>query len=231
MDNKTAKINIYQDPRDKKGKEKDPARTEIICQHFLDAVEKNLYGWLWECPNNGDKCQYMHCLPQGYVLEREKKDAAKVKDDDEEEKTIEELIEEERAALPHEGLTPVTLETFMDWKRRKAEKKQQELEDKLKEVTKKTGGKGSNILSGRALFKYDPTLFTDDEAAADETTYEAREDDLEPVEESKEEETLEEYRNGENGQTNNNKDGNAEVDTGLFAQENVEDNGEEPDFE
>lgn len=38
--------------------------------------------------------------------------AAKVKDDDEDELTLEEKIEEERAALPNEGLTPVTLETF-----------------------------------------------------------------------------------------------------------------------
>ena len=82
------------------------------------------------------------------------------KEDDEDELTIEEKIEEERANLPSTGLTPVTYETFMDWKRRKAERKQQELEDRMKEEAKKAGSKGgSGILSGRALFKYDPNLF------------------------------------------------------------------------
>jgi hypothetical protein len=77
----------------------------------------------------------------------------------EDETTLEEQIEEERLKLPTEGLTPVTLETFMDWKKRKAERKVKELEEKMKEEAKKTGSKGFNILSGRALFKYDPNLF------------------------------------------------------------------------
>jgi len=72
--------------------------------------------------------------------------------------TLEEKIEEERAALESTKLTPVTLETFNDWKRRKAEKKQKDLEDKMKEEVKKAKG-SHNILSGKALFKYDPTLF------------------------------------------------------------------------
>lgn len=109
MEGKAAKIDLYTDPRDRKGK--DATRTEITCTHFLDAVERSLYGWLWECPNGGEKCQYTHALPPGYVLKA--KGAAKAEPDEEEdEKTIEELIEEERAALPSEGLTPVTLETF-----------------------------------------------------------------------------------------------------------------------
>ena len=29
--------------------------TTIVCKYFLDAVEKGLYGWFWQCPN-GDKC-------------------------------------------------------------------------------------------------------------------------------------------------------------------------------
>jgi hypothetical protein len=48
----------------------------------------------------------------------------------------------------------------------------------MKEEAKKAGSKGgSNILSGRALFKFDPTLFQDDEAAAD--VYEEREEEEE----------------------------------------------------
>lgn len=38
----------------------------------------------------------------------------------------------------------------------------------MKEEEKKVSNKKTNIMSGRALFKYDPTLFTDDEEAADE---------------------------------------------------------------
>ena len=49
-------------------------------------------------------------LPPGYVLNRDK--GAQESDDDDEEMTLEEKIEEERAALPSDGLTPVTLETF-----------------------------------------------------------------------------------------------------------------------
>lgn len=175
LDGKAAKIDIYSDPRDKNGK--DPTRTDITCTHFIDAVEKNLYGWLWECPNGGDKCVYTHALPAGYVLQRDKEDAKKAREEDEDELTLEEKIEEERAKLVS-PLTPVTLETFQDWKKRKAERKQKELEEKMKEETKK-GSKsgGHNILSGKALFKYDPNLFQDDEDAADEKIYEEREED------------------------------------------------------
>ena len=37
--------------------------------------------------------------------------------------TLEEQIEAERAALPSEGLTPVTKESFEAWKQRRKEKK------------------------------------------------------------------------------------------------------------
>jgi len=177
IEGKSAKIDIHTDPRDRNGK---PAeRTDIICTHFLDAVEKNLYGWLWECAN-GEKCVYTHALPVGYVLQREKKELerALMEGDDSDELTIEEKIEEERAKLPSEGLTPVTFESLMAWKQRKAERKQKELEEKMKEEAEKAGGKGgSNILSGRALFKYDPNLFQDDEAAADGDLYEERKEE------------------------------------------------------
>lgn len=74
LDGKSAKIDIYTDPRDRKGIIKDAARTDTTCVHFIEAVEKNVYGWLWECPNGGDKCLYVHALPTGYILERDKKE-------------------------------------------------------------------------------------------------------------------------------------------------------------
>lgn len=69
----------------------------------------------------------------------------------------------------------------------------------MKEEAKKAGSKGgSGILSGRALFKYDPTLFQDDEAAADQDLYEERnEDELEEVKE--EEEVSDNLRDGDGG--------------------------------
>ena len=129
LDGKSSKIDIYNDPRDRNGKQ--PGRTDITCTHFVEAVEKNLYGWKWECPNGGDACTYTHALPPGYVLNRDKEE---VKDIDlEDDLTLEEKIEEERAKLPSTGLTPVTPESFADWKKRKAERKQKELEAKVAE--------------------------------------------------------------------------------------------------
>lgn len=37
-----------------------------------------------------------------------------------------------------------------------------------KELAKKTKGKGLSVLSGKALFEYDASLFVDDEEATDE---------------------------------------------------------------
>jgi DRG Family Regulatory Proteins, Tma46/Zinc finger C-x8-C-x5-C-x3-H type (and similar) len=177
LDGKASKIDIYTDPRDRNGKA--PERTDIICKNFIEAVEKDLYGWFWECPNGGDKCVYTHAVPPGYIFDKDRKEMERAKlmgENDDDELTLEEKIEEERASLPSTGLTPVTLATFQDWKKRKAERKQKELEEKMKEESKK-GSKG--FLSGKALFKYDPTLFKDDEEAADEDIYQERNEDEE----------------------------------------------------
>lgn len=158
-------------------------------------------------------------------MNTKKGDKKEESDDEEEKKTIEELIEEERAALPNEGLTRVTLESFIEWKKRKALKKQKELEDKMKDEIKKTGGKGTNVLSGRALFTYDPTMFKDDDDAADEKAYEERNN-----EETKEEESKDIYDG--NHVDGNGVDGNGGVDTDLFKYEDGEaNNDEEPDFD
>jgi hypothetical protein len=62
----------------------------------------------------------------------------------------------------------------------------------MKEEEKKKGGK-TNVMNGRALFKYDPTLFQDDNDAADEDTYADRVEIDNNEEEKKEEETLADY--------------------------------------
>jgi hypothetical protein len=34
---------------------------------------KTRFGWFWECPNGGEKCQYRHALPPGFVLKSQRK--------------------------------------------------------------------------------------------------------------------------------------------------------------
>ena len=125
-------------------------------------------------------------LPQGYVLNTDK--GAQRSDDEEEELTLEEKIEEERAALPSEGLTPVTLDSFMAWKKAKEERKKAELEAKIAaEEAKGRKDKGQMaFMSGRALFTYNPDLFEDAEGAIDEQQYD-EDFDENGEEESKEE--------------------------------------------
>lgn len=86
------------------------------------------------------------------------------------EKTIEDLIEEQRAKLLSEGKrgTPVTAESFARWRADKLVRKQAEAEARLKaEQSKKKGGKGLSVLSGKELFNYNASLFVDDDAAID----------------------------------------------------------------
>lgn len=46
--------------------------------------------------------------------------------------------------------------SFNDWKKRKEQKKEQQEEAARKAEAKKTGNRGIGVLSGRALFKFDP---------------------------------------------------------------------------
>ena len=111
-------------------------------------------------------------LPQGYVLNRDKP-ADGGDEDSDDEMTLEEKIEEERAALPSEGLTPVTLESFMKWKADRAQRKQEELEQRIaaEEAKGRKDKAQMNFMSGRALFQYNPDLFEDDDDAADDTIF------------------------------------------------------------
>lgn len=138
--------------------------TTIICKYFLEAVEKALYGWFWECPN-GTKCIYRHALPAGYVLKRDKK-----KDDKEDKISLEELIESERANLGA-ATTKVTLESFLSWKKRKIEeKKLAQLEEEKKKMKDFKSGKQFGI-SGREMFSFNPDLVYDNSMEDDEQTF------------------------------------------------------------
>ncbi|XP_069574946.1 zinc finger CCCH domain-containing protein 15 [Brachyistius frenatus] len=151
--------------------EKKKAKTQIVCKHFLDAIEMNKYGWFWVCPGGGDTCMYRHALPPGFVLKKDKK-----KEEKEEEISLEELIEKERASLGV-NVTRITLETFLAWKKRK---RQEKLDKAREEMEKKKAdfkaGK-SLVVSGREVFEFRPELVDDDDDEADDTRYANDEDD------------------------------------------------------
>lgn len=130
--------------------------TDIICKHFLEAVEKSKYGWFWSCPS-GEKCIYRHALPAGFVLKKDKK-----KDDKKNEISLEELIETERAALgPNQ--TKITLETFVAWKKRKIIEKS-EAAKKAEEKKRSDYKAGRQVgLSGREMFSFNPELAADED--------------------------------------------------------------------
>ncbi|CAG2111938.1 unnamed protein product [Medioppia subpectinata] len=139
--------------------------TDIICKHFIDALESNKYGWFWDCPNGGDKCHYRHCLPPGFVLNKDRK-----KKDKKDDITIEELVEIERAKLGYH-LTKITLQLFLEWKRKKlaekADRDQKETDRKKAEFKA-----GKNVgLSGREMFTFNPDLAIDEDMEDGETAY------------------------------------------------------------
>ncbi|PVF95688.1 hypothetical protein CPB86DRAFT_710733 [Serendipita vermifera] len=139
--------------------------TDIVCKYFIEAIETSKFGWFWECPNGND-CMYRHALPPGFVLKSQKKameEAAKAN-----EISLEEFLEVERHKLGT-NLTPVTPETFAEWKRTRLDKKAAE-DEALKKAKETQNAAGKvNGMSGRDLFDYRPEWFAeeDDEAGSD----------------------------------------------------------------
>ncbi|KAF5299880.1 hypothetical protein FQA39_LY11417 [Lamprigera yunnana] len=130
--------------------------TDIICRHFLEAVEKSKYGWFWQCPS-GEKCIYRHALPPGFVLKKDKK-----KEDRGDEISLEDLIEKERAALGP-SQTRITLETFVAWKKRKLLEKA-DAAKKAEEKKRSDYKAGRQVgLSGREMFSFNPELVADED--------------------------------------------------------------------
>jgi len=188
---KSQKIDVYSDPRDldtidkwdteklaevvqKKSAGRMPP-TDIVCKFFLDAIENGQYGWFWEC-ENGPACHYRHALPPGFVLKPKVIDKSQLDMDQEDLPSVEEILEEERNKLNLNTCTPVTLDRFIKWKEEKKKQKEIEVEKKRKEAEKKGGFNAAmQSLSGRDLFRYDPTLFIDD-AEADDEQYEIASD-------------------------------------------------------
>ena len=80
---------------------------------------------------------------------------------------IEEMIEEERMALPPGG-TPVTKETFFAWLKARKLRREKEKKEKSAEKAKKRKG---GVLTGAQLFAKNKSIFVDDEASAGKDTY------------------------------------------------------------
>ncbi|KAL5711183.1 hypothetical protein ACHQM5_021670 [Ranunculus cassubicifolius] len=172
---KGEKIDIYSDKRDdedtmeewdqemlekvvesKKNDYNPNKATEIVCKHFLDAVERKQYGWFWVCPNGGKECHYRHALPPGYILKSQMK---ALLEEEKDKITIEEDIENQRAKVA--TTTPMTTELFMAWKKKKWEEKEAGLALLRADRAK------NDRMSGRELFLSDASLFVDDEEAYD----------------------------------------------------------------
>merc|ERR1711928_206068 len=118
-------------------------------------VEKNKYGWFWECPQ-GEGCIYRHALPPGFQLKKDKK-----KEEKKDEISLEDLIERERAALGH-NQTKVTLVSFLAWKKRKLrEKEESNTKENAKRKEAYKAGRSVGI-SGREMFTFNPDMANDD---------------------------------------------------------------------
>ncbi|KAL0220456.1 hypothetical protein RCL1_000310 [Eukaryota sp. TZLM3-RCL] len=156
---KTEKLNLYVDQREQMGytSKLEKINTDIVCKYFLDIVENSQYGFNWVCPNNGHDCQYRHCLPEGYVIVP--KGAPVIPE--EEEDPIEVLIEQERSALTSH--TPLTDELFAQWKARKLAEKEQKAKADEENAQKNIAAGKKNLVSGRQLFQFDPSLFVDEQ--------------------------------------------------------------------
>ncbi|EWC45673.1 hypothetical protein DRE_05234 [Drechslerella stenobrocha 248] len=120
--------------------------TDIVCRHFIKAIEDGKYGWFWSCPSGTDQCKYRHVLPPGFVV---KTAAQRALEKEEAEKnpnrtlTLEDFLETERHKLTG-TLTPVTEETFKKWKIERMSKKaaEEEMRRKKEETGKELFEKG-----------------------------------------------------------------------------------------
>ena len=97
---------------------------------------------------------------------------------------VERDIDEAREKLMGQKGTPVTYERYMEWRERRKKRKAKEAEEKRQAELKKVGikiPKAKKIMSGKALFVFDPSLFQDADDAADNKDLKA-----EDIEEDKE---------------------------------------------
>ncbi|KAG7194317.1 uncharacterized protein KQ657_004529 [Scheffersomyces spartinae] len=121
--------------------------TDIICKYFIEAVEDGKYGWFWVCPNGGNECKYRHSLPSGFVLKtKEQRRLEKLADESAPKITLEDFIEMERSKLDKSKFTPITLETFNEWKKKQNAKKEERKKEEQKNNKRNLTGKEEILL-------------------------------------------------------------------------------------
>ncbi|KAK4047756.1 Translation machinery-associated protein 46 [Microbotryomycetes sp. JL221] len=179
QERKSEKASIYADQRDDESKDtmdkwddeklrqvvskkgNPQVTTDIVCKHFIDAVEQGTYGWFWECPNGGQQCKYRHALPNGFVLKSQKKKQEELAK--KAEISLEEFLEVERHKLGDSSkLTPVTKESFAEWKKTRMDKKRA-AEEAIKQSKSAAAAAGKHAgLSGREMLEFNSELFEDE---------------------------------------------------------------------
>ncbi|EOB13842.1 Zinc finger CCCH domain-containing protein 15 [Nosema bombycis CQ1] len=126
--------------KDEKAESDDTPRQ--VCRFLIDAINSNEFTSDWVCPF--PKCKDIHKLID-------------LKGDEHTELSLEEYLELSRQSLG-DNLTPVTEQTFKEWK----EKKLKEEEIHRKKVQALASGP-----KGLELFESKPEMFCDDEEAGD----------------------------------------------------------------
>lgn len=146
-------------------------KTDKVCKNFLDAVEKDVYGWNWMCPN-GYECVFKHCLPKDYVFKNAKREIVKVDNH-----AVLDEIDQKRAELNNKKLTPMTFELFEVWKNKRLEKMKKERDAKVMEDLKKAGLKKKGI-SGVEFFKKNGNVADAEDGIIDvkESKYDKKDD-------------------------------------------------------
>ncbi|KAH7979601.1 hypothetical protein HPB49_010063 [Dermacentor silvarum] len=166
-------------------------KTDIICKHFLDALEQNKYGWFWECPNGGQKCHYRHAVPPGFVLLNKAILINKLSCCKSKARCILHLLHyfTLKQAKIGGNLPRITLESFLAWKKAKIREKQ-DTEQKERDRKRDEFKAGRSIgLSGRDMFTFRPELAEDDgqdeegEEAYDLSRFDGEEDNVEVIRE------------------------------------------------
>lgn len=67
------------------------------------------FGWFWECPNGGEKCQYRHALPPGFMLKSQRKAAEEAEKANQ--ISLEELLEVE-VRIGNDSLRSIALTSY-----------------------------------------------------------------------------------------------------------------------
>ncbi|EEQ82463.1 hypothetical protein NCER_100818 [Vairimorpha ceranae BRL01] len=131
-----------------------------VCRFLLDAINNNEFNSSWKCPF--PKCNDIHKLID-------------LQGDATTELSLEEYLEFSRQSLG-DNLTPLTEETFNQWKEKKVE---EEMEHQKKIQALSSGPKGLE------LFESKPEMFMDDEEAVEldyrERCYSDDEEDTPPI--------------------------------------------------